>query len=273
VLSLWPSGRVLLQHSFLAHRGSLSVIRHPTLRHFLHVEAFCAVDVVLPILRCAPVCGVLFRPTRPLRSCQRITDRGASRRGRAATRLSDTGRIDAHNASLALLLTLRHCQAGTSSPFSRLFVCLSPRILPISRDAPARLAKVVSSSEDGFSLSPTHNVSTNERLTGSLSPSFSLSHSLSHSLKLSCSLTLSLSVVSCPQTTDDGFSLSLFRTLALSLTHSLSLAFSLSRSLALLLSRSLALSLSRSCSLAPSLSCSLALSLSLFLSSQPRRHR
>jgi len=144
VLSLWPSGCVLLQHSLLAHRGSLraiSVIRHPTLRHFIHVEAFCAVGAVPPIL-----CPFLFRPTRPLRSCQRITDRGASRRGRAATRLSNTGRIDAHNASLAPLLTLRHCLGDTSSPFSRLFVCRSPKrfcqsrgTLPRDCHSPARL--------------------------------------------------------------------------------------------------------------------------------------
>jgi hypothetical protein len=131
-----------------------------------------------------PLSGVLFRPTRPLRSCQRITDRGASRRGRAATRLLDTGRIDAHNANLAPLLTLRHCQGDTSSPFSRFFVVGPPdfaNLAGLSRE----IVKSVSSpptSDDRFSLCPTDNVSTNKRLTGSLSLSFSLSLSLSHSL-------------------------------------------------------------------------------------------
>jgi hypothetical protein len=55
---------VPLQHSLLARRGSLRatrVIRHPTLRSILHVEAFCAVGAVLPVSRGAPISP--FRPT------------------------------------------------------------------------------------------------------------------------------------------------------------------------------------------------------------------
>ena len=44
-------------------------LAHPTLRRVLHVEAFCAVGV--NVSRGAPVSGVLFRSTRPLRSCKR----------------------------------------------------------------------------------------------------------------------------------------------------------------------------------------------------------
>jgi len=139
-------------------------------------------------------------------------------------------------------------------------------------------------------------VSTNDRrwiLSLSLSHFRTFSHPLSFArvftrslsrflaLALSRSLALSLSVMSCPQTTDDGFSLTLSRSLSrsLPLPVSRSLALMLSCSLALLLSRSLALSLSCSLalllfrSLALSLSRSLALSLSLFFSSQPRQHR
>jgi hypothetical protein len=53
------------------------------------------------------------------------TKRGASQRGRAATRWSDTGTTSAHNANafaFAPLLALRHCQGDTSSPFSSPFV-------------------------------------------------------------------------------------------------------------------------------------------------------
>jgi len=62
VLSLWPCGP--LPHSLLAHRGCLQnihVIRNPTLRRILHVEAFCAVGALLPLLRGAPVFS--FRST------------------------------------------------------------------------------------------------------------------------------------------------------------------------------------------------------------------
>ena len=48
-------------------------------------------------------------------------DHGASRRRRVATKLSDTGRICAHNDSLVPLLTLRHCQGDKSSPYSHPF--------------------------------------------------------------------------------------------------------------------------------------------------------
>ena len=54
------------------------------------------------------------------------TECGASRRGRAATRWSDTGMTSAHNASLAPLLALRHCQGDTSFPFSAPFVASLP---------------------------------------------------------------------------------------------------------------------------------------------------
>ena len=149
-----------------------------------------------------------------------------------------------------------------------------------------------------YSLALCRVVSTNDQrwiLSLSLSHSRTFSHSLalacfltlslscSLALSLSRSLALSLSVMSCPQTTDDGFSLTLSlplsRPLALSLCRSPGL--SLSRSLVLLLPCSLALSLSRSlalslsCSFALSLSrsCALSLSRSRFFSPQPRRHR
>jgi len=182
---LWPS--VLLQHSLLASRGSLwaiSVIRHPALRYFLHVEAFCAVGAVLPISRGSPVSGVLFRTSRPLRSCERITDCGASRRGRAATRLSYAGNNDAHKASLTSLPALRRLPRSTSSPFSRLSVvprfCQSRGTL-LLLDYREIVKKVVSSDVQKMG-SPTDNVSTNERLTDYLSLYSLLSLSLCHSL-------------------------------------------------------------------------------------------
>jgi len=119
------------------------------------------------------------------------------------------------------------------------------------RCSPARLSKVVSL------------WTTNVRRWG-------LSIPRSHSL----SFTPSFSVVSCPQTTDDGFALSLFFTcpqktddrfsLSRSLSLSLSPTHSHSQSHSLTLSLSLTLLLSRS--LAPSLSRPHALALSLFVS-------
>ena len=71
-LSLWPSGCVPLEHSLLACCGSLQairVIRHPTLRRILHVEALCDLGAVLPLSRGAPVSVLCF--ARPLRLCER----------------------------------------------------------------------------------------------------------------------------------------------------------------------------------------------------------
>ena len=59
------------------------------------------------------------------------TERGASQRGRAATRLFNTGGISARNASLAPVL------GGNETRAPLLSGCLV-QILPISRDAPAR---------------------------------------------------------------------------------------------------------------------------------------
>ena len=145
VLSLWPSGP--LQHSLLAHRGSLraiSMIRHPTLRHFLHVEAFCAVGVVLSILVPLSLVFCFARSDRyALVKGLLITEH----RGEAGRpRLSDTGRTDAHNASLVPWLTLRHGQGDEFSLLSSFFV-VGPPVLPIARDAPARLSKVESKVE------------------------------------------------------------------------------------------------------------------------------
>jgi len=167
-----------------------------------------------------PLSGVLFRPTRPLHSCQRITDCGASRRGRAATKLFNTGRIDAHNANLAPFLTLiRH----------------ELTLLTISRERPARLANIWTDKK------------TRERVHQRTTDGFSLSLFLTVSLSFSLSLTLfhyfsrSLQTTdwSCrPQTTDDGFSLFFALSHFLSPTRSRSL----SHSLAVSLFRSLALS-------------------------------
>jgi len=132
------------------------------------------------------VCGVLFRPIRPLRSRESIIDHGASRRGRSATRLSDTGRTDAHNASLVPWLTLRHGQGDEFSLLSS-FLCRSPSFANragCSREiVKSRVeSRVLQRLDDGFSLYPTDNVFTNKGLTGSLSLSSSLFLTLSHSL-------------------------------------------------------------------------------------------
>ena len=65
------------------------------------------------------LCSVSLDPTVTLLiKGDNTTERGASLRGRAATKLSDTGKTSAHNASHAPLLTLITCQADTSSPVS-----------------------------------------------------------------------------------------------------------------------------------------------------------
>jgi len=224
-----------LQHSLLACSSSLRirVVRHPTLRRILHVEACCAVGAVLRLPRGAPVSMFCFaRPDRyALVKGDNTTVRRASLRGRAATKLSDTGKTSPHNASLAPLLTLRHCQEETralpSGP-----VVVSPPSFCQSRGthehSPASLSKVVSTvlpllntltdSQLGtkpdtqthdaiFSFLPSSNItkcSRNPHMRGlflSLSPSLSLfvtpclSLSLFHSLarsSLSCSSSSSL---------------------------------------------------------------------------------
>jgi len=128
---LWPPLCVFLKHSLLGRHSSLwaiRVVRHPTLRRILDMEAFCAVGAVLPLPCGAPVSMFCFaRPDRyALVKGDNTTERGASLRGRAATKLSDTGKTSAHNASLA---PLRHCQGDTSSPFSS-FCC------PVLQDLP-----------------------------------------------------------------------------------------------------------------------------------------
>ena len=73
----------------------------------------CFHSLVVPLSLCS------VSPDRYARvKGDNTTERGASQRGRAATRRSDTGMTSAHNASLAPLLTLRHCQGDKSSPFS-----------------------------------------------------------------------------------------------------------------------------------------------------------
>jgi len=124
--------------AFSSHtcRGSLQaiiVIRHPTLRRILRVEAFCEVGAVLPLSCGAPVFMSCF--ARPdgyaFVKGDNTTEHGASQRGRAATRLSNTERTSAHNASRPLLLTLSHCPDSVcwsrhELSFSRSFL-LSPK--------------------------------------------------------------------------------------------------------------------------------------------------
>ena len=67
------------------------------------------------------------------------TERGASRRGRVASRWSDTGTNSAHNASLAPLLTLTHCQGYSPSLLSSFCsrspsFCQSRGTLPMSQE-------------------------------------------------------------------------------------------------------------------------------------------
>ena len=94
----------------------------------LHVEALCALSAMFSLSRGASVAVLCF--ARPLHSCERKQYRDyrmrSTRRGRAATRWSDTGMTSAHNASLAPLLALRHCQGDTSFPFSAPFVASLP---------------------------------------------------------------------------------------------------------------------------------------------------
>jgi len=155
--------------------------------------------------RVVPLSLVLFRSTRPLRSfkrrqCLRAWS-VAERQGHGALRPRDNS---THNSSLAPLLTLRHCQGDKSSPFSRPLLSV-PEVLPISRDAPARLSKVVSTDD----------------LRWVLSFSLSLSLSLFRSLALSRSLPVSLTT-SLPLSLSRYFAISLSRSLALSLSLSCS---------------------------------------------------
>jgi len=96
-------------------------------------------DVSTPA-RCPCLCSVSLDPTvYALVKGDNITERSASQRGRAATKLTDTGSTGAHNASLTPLLTSRYYQ-GDTSLFANLSLSV-PSVLPISRDAPARLSQ------------------------------------------------------------------------------------------------------------------------------------
>jgi len=206
--------------------------------------------------------------------------------------------MSAHNASLTPLLTLRQVQSLLSS-------ILSVPVLPISRDAPARLSKVVNvhrwvlsfflymlrKTDDGFwlSLALAHSLSLSHTLSGVVSTNnrrWFLSHvhkrlttgSLSLSLSFSPFLSLSLS---------HSLALSLFRSLALALSFfvsshrctddvfsvsgSLSLSHSHSLILILILSLSHSLWLSRPRALSLSRSLALSLSRALVLSPSPSR--
>ena len=159
--------------------------------------------------------------------------------GRAATKLSDTGGTSAHSADLAPVLTLRHCSADTCSTFYLY------RTLVVGPPVFANLAGRWSASPCCIRLSQRFSLSFSLTWPQTTDDGFFLSLDLTSSLPLSHS-------VSCPQTTDDGFSFSLSFSLDKRLTiDCLALFLTLSRSLAL------ALSLSRS----------LALALSLFVSS------
>jgi len=134
------------------------------------VQCFQSRVVSLSLVFCFP------RPDRYALVKGNITDRGESWRGRAATRLSNTGKASAHNASLAPWLTLKHCQGDTSSPFSRPFLgfceeSISPR---------GHSREIVESHVGSVDRRPT---------MGSFAFSFSLSHCLA--LLLFGSLTLS----------------------------------------------------------------------------------
>ena len=95
MFSLWLPICVPLQRSLLARRGSLlaiHVVQHPTLRHVLHMEAFCAVGMGASTLdRYALIKGT--------------PEHRAQQRDRAAARLCDTGIDSVHNTSLTSLLT------------------------------------------------------------------------------------------------------------------------------------------------------------------------
>jgi len=196
------------------------------------------------------------------------------------------GVVSTNDRRWGVSLSFPHSLSLTlSRSLARLLCCSLARLLPRSLSCCVHKRPTIGSLSCSlsFSLPVSHTHSLSRSLALSLSvvlwttnvrrlvQSICRFHSLS--------FTLSFSMVSCPQTTNDGFLLSLSFPrahtrrmtdsfsfpLSLSLWLSFSLALSLSRSLALSLSRSLALSLSRS--LALSLSRSLALALSLFVSS------
>jgi len=155
--------------------------------------------------------------------------------GRAATKLSDTGGTSAHSADLAPVLTLRHCSGDTCSPFY--LYCT----LVVGPPVFANLAGRWSASPCCIKLSQRFSLSFSLTWPQTTDDGFFLSLDLTSSLSLSYS-------VSCPQTTDDGFSFSISFSLVdkrltidclalfLTLSRSLALALSFSRSLALALS-------------------------------------
>ena len=122
-LALWPSGCVpLLQHSLLALRGSLRairVIRHPALRLILHVKASCAVGAALPLFRGVQVSSSVWKETISP-STERCGEAGRP------TRLPDKERTSTRNASLAPLLSLRHCP-GAPEELPKVFANLAGR--------------------------------------------------------------------------------------------------------------------------------------------------
>jgi len=96
------------------------VVWHSNIRHIHHVEKFYAPGAVLPLLRGTPVSMFCFAWL--LGSWGNISEHRVSQRGRAVMKLYDTGMANAHNATLAHLLTLRHCQVNK---YTLLFLILS----------------------------------------------------------------------------------------------------------------------------------------------------
>ena len=232
---------------------------------------------------CVRLCGAINLAWFPCLWCSVSPNSYAhdySRRGRSVTGLSDTGRTDAHNASLVPLLTLSHGQAGTSSPFSRLFVVgpLVPPVLPIALDAPRDCKKSLTTGNvRRWVLSFSHRQHVHQQRTDGSSLSLFLTFPLSFSLSVTLLHSYSLALCRVVSTNDRRWILSLSLSHSRTFSHSFSLAcfltLSFSCSLALSLSRSLScrvhkrptmdsLSLSLTRSLAFSLSRSLALSLS-----------
>ena len=163
----------------------------------------------------------------------------AKRRGKAGRPRGDTGRASDHNASLAPLLTLRHCRRDTCSPVS----CTFDGFANLSGCSCEIVKSRVVQTSDVLSL---HYLS-KDRLMGSL-PIFP-SRSLSFKLSLRLSHSYSLALWDFVSTNDRRWILSL------SLSHSR--AFSLSLSLSLSRSPCCSLALSLSYALALLLSCSL----------------
>ena len=173
------------------------MIRHPTLRRILRVEAFCAVGAVLPPSCGAPVfMSCLARPDRyALVKGDNTTEHGASQRGRAATRLSNTERTSAHNASRPLLLTLSHCPADTSSPSLDRFCCRSPKFCQSRGTLPRDCQKSFSgpNTDDGNGFSLSRSVALSLCRSVALSLSRVLAFSLFRSVSLTHSRSLALS--------------------------------------------------------------------------------